>query len=110
MTMKTLVLATAVTATTLVGSLGAAEARNRNFWPGVAAGAVGGLIIGSALSQPAYGAPPPGYVVEEEPVYVAPPRPVYVEPRPVYRAPKPYCQTIIKYDYAGNPYEWKDCN
>jgi hypothetical protein len=105
MNAKSIILATAVAATTLAGSLGAAEARNRNFWPGVAVGAAAGLVVGGALAQPGYAAPAPGYVIEEEPEYAPPP-----PPRRVYRAPVPVCETYIKYDYAGRPYEWKDCN
>lgn len=98
----------AIVGATLV-TAGAAEARPR-FWGGVAAGAVGGLIVGSAIAnanRPAYyydEAPPRRVYVEEEPDYVpAPP------PRRVYRS-APNCVSYTKYDMNGQPYEWKDCH
>lgn len=47
-------------------------------------GFTAGAILGSALSQPRYGAPS-YYYYEPEPIYVAPP-PVIYRPRPVYGA------------------------
>jgi hypothetical protein len=104
------VASTALIATTLAGAAVAsttqAEARCR-FACGAAIGAVGGLIAGAALAQPAYPAYGAPVYVEEEPVYVAPPPP----PPVVYRrAPAQQCTTSIRYDYQGRPFEWRDCN
>jgi hypothetical protein len=73
--MKKALTAVAAAATLAVVSLAApsdAEARSRGG--AVAAGVIGGLaagaIIGSAISQPAYG----GYYAAPAPVYVAPPQ------------------------------------
>lgn len=104
-TKSKLVIATVLGASLLTA--GVAEARPR-FWGGVAAGAVGGLILGSAIAnanQPRYyyDAPPPSRVyIEEEPEYVP-------APRRAYRS-SPNCVSYTKYDMNGQPYEWKDCN
>lgn len=54
----------------------------------VAAGIVGGLavgtLLGAAVAQPRYIAPPPVYVVEPEPVYVSPPRCFWTRGEPVW--------------------------
>ncbi len=75
--------------------------------PGGAAalGLLGGVMLGSALSQP-------GYYYEDEPVIVRR-RPVRVYEEDyvvVKRRPAPRCRTYIKYDINGRPFEWKDCN
>lgn len=80
--MKLVTLAFAAAAT-VAASAGPSLAGDRWHDSGdvAAAGAIGllgGVLLGQALSQPAY----------PEPVYVAPP-PVYVEPSPVYVAPPP---------------------
>ena len=85
---------------------------NGGIGPGGAAalGVLGGLALGSALAQPGYG---PGYYYEDEPVVIRR-RPVRVYEEPVVvvkRRPAPQrCQTFIKYDMYGKPYEYKDCN
>lgn len=80
---------------------------NGGIGPGGAAalGLLGGLALGSALSQP-------GYYYDDEPVVVrrAPPRVYYEDDYVVVkRRPAPRCRTIIKYDMYGKPFEWKDC-
>lgn len=45
---------------TTIATASEANAHNR-FWPGLATGVVGGAILGSALSQPRYYAPPAYY-------------------------------------------------
>ena len=106
--MSKLVLAGALGATIITAGVGVAEARAR-FWPGVAAGAVGGLIVGSAIAnanRPTYYGSAPGRVYyEEEPEYYVP----APAPRRVYRS-GPNCVSYTKYDMNGQPYEWKDCN
>jgi hypothetical protein len=106
MNAKSKLLVAAVLGATLV-SAGAAEARP-HFWPGVAAGAVGGLIVGSAIAnanRPAYYYGEPGYYADAEPEYIQAPPP----PRRVYRS-SPNCVSYTKYDINGQPFEWKDCN
>jgi hypothetical protein len=84
----------ALVASTLAGATltsTAAEARGGHFWGGVAAGAVGGLILGSALSQPAYAGPS-----------------YYAAPAPVYYAPS--CHKEWRTDYYGNAYKVRVCD
>lgn len=45
---------------TTIATASEANAHDR-FWPGLATGVVGGAILGSALSQPRYYAPPTYY-------------------------------------------------
>jgi hypothetical protein len=85
-----------------------------------ALGVVGGMILGGALAQsqrPDYY--DDDYVVRRAPRRVyeddyvvrrAPPRRVYYEEdyRPTRRGTR--CQTLIKYDMYGKPYEYKDCD
>lgn len=123
----TSLLAAVTLGTALVASAGTASAdpwrhpprpgyshyhRGGGIGPGGAAalGVLGGLMLGSALSQPGYAQP--GYYYDDEPVVVRR-RPVRVyddEYVVVKRRPAPRCQTFIKYDMYGKPYEWKDCN
>jgi hypothetical protein len=121
MTMKKIVtslLAALTLGSTLVATTGSADAQPRwrhyphyrhggGIGPGGAAalGVLGGLMLGSALSQQQY-------YYEDEPVVVRR-RPVRVYEEDyvvVKRRPAPRCHTIIKYDMYGKPYEWKDCN
>ncbi len=87
-------LAIALAAAALVTTgTGAAQAKN-NYWvPGAAAagGFVAGAVIGSALSQPRYYAPPPAYV---EPVYPAPV--YYARPAPWTPEWYRYCSTRFR--------------
>lgn len=88
---------------------------------GVLGGALGGLILGEALSGPRYYAPPPVYYAPPPPVYYAPPpvyyapQPIYVQPAPVYvppaaSAPGPiyvercYTKTVRRWDPATDRY------
>ena len=114
----TSLLAAVTLGTAVFAPIGSAEAQPGPRWhhhhrgggigPGGAAalGVLGGLMLGSALSQPGY------YYYEDEPVVVRR-RPVRVyddEYVVVKRRAAPRCQTIIKYDMYGRPFEWKDCN
>jgi PXPV repeat-containing protein len=72
-----------------LGSTGIAEARDGRggaFAAGAAVGVVGGAILGSALTNPGYGAP------------------VYVDPEPVYVAPRPRCWYEER--EVRNRYDW----
>jgi len=73
--------AIAAAATIAVATLSvpsSARADGGRITAGVLGGLLGGVIIGNALSRPAYGGP----VYVEEPVYVAPPPPrCWREPR-----------------------------
>jgi len=115
----TSLVAAAALGTALIGSTGSASAQpyyyhhHHGIGPGGAAalGVLGGLAIGSALAQPYpyyYGR---GYYYYDEPVVVRRrPVRVYEDYVVVKRRPAPQCQTIIKYDMYGKPFEWKDCN
>ena len=118
----TSLLAAVTLGTAMIAAVGTADAQpmpprwhhrhhGGGIGPGGAAalGVLGGLAIGSALSQQSYDR---GYYYEDEPVVVRR-RPVRVyddEYVVVKRRAGPRCQTIIKYDMYGKPYEWKDCN
>mgnify|MGYP001436890696 FL=1 len=112
----TSLLAAVTLATASMTAIGTADAQPPRHWhphhrsggigPGGAAalGVLGGLMLGSALSQQQY-------YYEDEPVVVRRrPVRVYEEEYVVKRRATPRCRTIIKYDMYGKPYEWKDCN
>ena len=113
----TSLLAAVTLGTAVFAGVGTAEAQPR--WrhhhgggidpAGAAAlGIIGGLAVGSMIASQNSGS----YYYEDEPVVVRR-RPVRVyddEYVVMKRRPGPRCQTIIKYDMYGKPYEWKDCN
>lgn len=113
----TSLLAAATLGSALVATVATADAQpyHRPRWhhhgggidpAGAAAlGVLGGLVVGGALAQQNR-----DYYYEDEPVVVRR-RPVRVYEEQ-YVAPRrgPRCQTVIKYDMYGKPYEWKDCN
>ena len=114
----TSLVAAATLGTAVLAGVGTAEAqprwrhhRSSGIDPAGAAalGIIGGLAIGSAIASQNSRA----YYYEDEPVVVRR-RPVRVYEDdyyvPVRRRPGPRCQTIIKYDMYGRPYEWKDCD
>ncbi|MEJ1157173.1 hypothetical protein [Prosthecomicrobium sp. N25] len=92
---------------------------------GAGAGLATGLIVGGAVGAAAassygpYGyAPGPYYNYAPGPYYNYAPGPYYSEapvpaqPRVVYRdriVKQRGCVTSTRYDYKGEPYEWKDC-
>ncbi len=66
---------------------------------GIAGGLLLGVILGNALSRPAYYEPPPSRVYAyPEPVYVYPP------PSPAYAYPAPASAAL--YERKGPPGEW----
>jgi hypothetical protein len=83
---------------------------NGNYGGAVAAGVVGGLILGGLAAQAAQ----PSYVYEDDPVVVRRrPARVYADDDVVVvrrRAWVPACRTFIKYDIYGRPYEYMHCN
>ncbi|WP_137130433.1 hypothetical protein [Rhizobium sp. FY34] len=89
----------------LLATAPAAEARD-DFWAGVAAGAVGGIIGGAIASQPRG-------PIYQEPVYVAPPPPprrVVYEERAYYRpAPAPRCHFEWQENQWGDAYRVRVC-
>jgi hypothetical protein len=90
------IAASLVAATLIAGSVGTAEARGGRFIGGLAAGAVGGLILGSAIAnanQPNYYYGGPAY---------------YREPAPVYYAP--VCHKEWRYDRWGNAFRVRVCD
>lgn len=96
---------------TLIGALAAtapaAEARD-DFWAGVAAGAVGGIIGGAIATQP------PGPVYRER-VYIdppPPPPPPVVYQRTYYREappPRPRCHFEWRENEWGDAFRVKVC-
>lgn len=71
-----------------------------------ALGIVGGMILGGLAAQAAQ----PSYVYDDEPVVVRRrPVRVYEEEPVVRRSRRPVCETLIKYDMYGRPYEYRDC-
>lgn len=67
-----------------------------HFWPGLATGLVGGAIVGGALSQPRYYAPPDYYGPAYRP-YVA----VNTYPR---------CHTVWRQNAWGDQYRARVCS
>ena len=95
--MLTAVAAVATGAVILASTATNAEAYWRRGWgwgPGIAAGLVGGAILGSAIASSRYYAPPPGYVYY----------PAYAEPLP---EPDCYWARSPIYDPAGNVVGWR---
>ena len=89
--------AIAVVAATLMAATTDASAQWRRGWwgPGIAAGIVGGAIIGGALAAPWRAYPPPaGYAYY----------PAYAEPVP---SPNCYWARVPVYDAYGNPISWR---
>lgn len=91
----------------LMATAPAAEARN-DFWAGVAAGAVGGIIGGAIASRPSG-------PIYQEPVYVAPPPPppprrVIYEEQTYYRPePPPRCHFEWQTNQWGDAYRVRVC-
>jgi hypothetical protein len=97
--MLTAAAAVAVIAGTLVGTATSADAYWRRGWgwgwgPGIAAGLVGGAIIGGAIASSRYYAPPPGYVYY----------PAAAGPVP---ADGCYWARVPVYDAAGRVVSWR---
>ena len=90
--------AVAVSAAIMAGSTTSADAYWRNGWgwgPGIAAGLLGGAIIGGAIASSRYYAPPPpGYVY-----YPAAAGPV--------AGPNCYYARVPVYDAYGNVVSWR---
>jgi len=86
----------------LVGALavaGQASAHGGNWVaPALLGGVIGGAIVGSMVSRPAYVEQP--VYVQPAPVYVQQPPPVYVQPAPVYVQPAP---VYVQGGYYGRP-------
>ncbi|WP_040069610.1 hypothetical protein [Pseudomonas batumici] len=87
----------------LVGALavaGQASAHGGGGWvgPALLGGVIGGAIVGSMVSRPAYVEQP--VYVQPAPVYVQQPPPVYVQPAPVYVQPAP---VYVQGGYYGRP-------
>lgn len=89
----------------LVATAPAAEARD-DFWAGVAAGAVGGIIGGAIATQP-------HRPIYHERVYeVAPPPPPVVYERTYYREvppPRPRCHSEWRENSWGETYRVRVC-
>jgi len=92
---KIAITATALTlvagATLTTQSTPAEAAKGWQVGVGVASGLAAGAILGSALSQPRYYAPPPAYYPAPAPVYRPAPAPVYYRPAPWSPAWYNYC-------------------
>ena len=89
---KKLVAATVVA----TAAFGVSTGASAHSGGAIAAIALGGLVVGSALATAPRYAPAPAYY-GGEPVYYAP-QPVYYGPPPAYYAPGPY------YRYGYRPY------
>ena len=95
--MLTATAAVAVAAMTLVSTSSSADAYWRRGWgwgPGIAAGLVGGAIIGGAIASSRYYGPPPGYAYY----------PAYAGPVP---ADGCYWARVPVYDPAGRIVSWR---
>jgi hypothetical protein len=95
----TAVLAVATMAVTLAGTTTSADAYWRRyggwgFGPGIAAGILGGAIIGSAIASSRAYPPPPGWAYY----------PAYAEPVPAEGC---YWARMPVYDPAGNVVAWR---
>lgn len=92
-------ITTGLVALTLAGTTLAttadANAHDR-FWPGLATGLVGGAIVGGALSQPRYYAPPAYYRLAYRPYVV-----VNTYPR---------CHTVWRQNAWGDQYRARVCS
>ena len=85
MTIRTAFAVALIAAALPMSAAEAKDGRNAAAAGGLAVGAVGGLLLGNALSnaqpQPVYQQPAPVYV-QPQPTYVQP-QPTYVQPAPV---------------------------
>ncbi|MDW5312748.1 hypothetical protein [Rhizobium sp. PL01] len=63
-------IALTIAGTTIATASQANAHDHDHFWPGLATGFVGGAIVGGALSQPRYYAPPAYYAPVYRPYYV----------------------------------------
>ncbi len=80
---------------TTIATASEASAHDR-FWPGLAAGLVGGAIVGGAFSQPRYYAPPAYYAPAYRPYYVG--------------GYYPRCHVVWRQDRWGDQYRTRVCN
>ncbi|WP_428425737.1 hypothetical protein [Pararhizobium sp.] len=81
---------------TTIATASEANAHDR-FWPGLATGLVGGAIVGGALSQPRYYAPPSYYAPAYRPYYVG-------------GGYYPRCHIVWRQDRWGDQYRTRVCN